>query len=93
MKSSVPTPPRRPTARSLPSITALRGWRSSNGSPDNEPSRESGARWAPYTFASAPELARTTGRFLDQTREMAIHLPADVANAVVQGTLETLGGG
>lgn len=38
MKSSVPAPPRRPTARSLPSITASR---SSNGSPDSQPQR----RW------------------------------------------------
>jgi hypothetical protein len=34
-----------------------------------------------------------TARFFDQTRETALYLPADVAKAVVQRTLEALGAG
>ncbi|HXN32703.1 MAG TPA: SDR family NAD(P)-dependent oxidoreductase [Polyangiaceae bacterium] len=67
-------------APGVPGAEARRGWLSP----------EAGAR-GPLHLATAPALARTTGRFFDQTREMAIHLPADVAKAVVERTIEVLG--
>jgi hypothetical protein len=36
-------------------------------------------------------VRRRASCFFDQTRELAIHLPADVAKAVVQKTLDALG--
>jgi NAD(P)-dependent dehydrogenase (short-subunit alcohol dehydrogenase family) len=44
----------------------------------------------PLHLATAAELAHTTSRFFDQTREMALHLPDDLAKAVVQRTLAAL---
>jgi NAD(P)-dependent dehydrogenase (short-subunit alcohol dehydrogenase family) len=67
-------------APGVPGAEARRGWLSP----------EAGAR-GPLHLATAPELARTTGRFFDQTRETAVNLPVDVAKAVVQRTLEALG--
>jgi NAD(P)-dependent dehydrogenase (short-subunit alcohol dehydrogenase family) len=67
-------------APGVPDAADRRGWLSP----------EAGAR-GPLHLATAPELAHTTGRFFDQTREMAIELPADAAKAVVQRTLEVLG--
>jgi NAD(P)-dependent dehydrogenase (short-subunit alcohol dehydrogenase family) len=69
-------------APGVPGAEARRGWLSP----------EAGAR-GPLRLATAPELARTTGRFFDQTQETAIHFPADVTKAVVQRTLEALGTG
>jgi NAD(P)-dependent dehydrogenase (short-subunit alcohol dehydrogenase family) len=66
-------------APGVPGAEARRGWLSP----------EAGAQ-GPLHLATAPELARTTGRFFDQTRETAVHLPADVAKAVVQRTLDAL---
>jgi|ERR1019366_7518183 NAD(P)-dependent dehydrogenase (short-subunit alcohol dehydrogenase family) len=67
-------------APGVPSAEARRGWLPP----------EVGAR-GPLHLATAPELARTTGRFFDQTREVAIHLEDDQAKAVVQRTFEALG--
>jgi hypothetical protein len=67
-------------APGVPGAEARRGWLSP----------EAGAR-GPLLLATAPELAHATGRFVDQTRELAIDLSADVAKAVVQRTLEALG--
>jgi hypothetical protein len=47
----------------------------------------------PLHLATAPELARTTRRYFDETRETAIAFEPDVAKAVVQRTREALGGG
>jgi NAD(P)-dependent dehydrogenase (short-subunit alcohol dehydrogenase family) len=66
-------------APGVPGAEARRGWLSP----------EAGAR-GPLHLATAPELAHTTGRYFDQTRETAIQHPADVAKAVVQRTLEVL---
>jgi NAD(P)-dependent dehydrogenase (short-subunit alcohol dehydrogenase family) len=66
-------------APGLPNAEARRGWLSPEG----------GAR-GPLYLATAPELEHTTGRFFDQTRELAIHLPADAAKAVVQKTLAAM---
>ena len=62
-------------APGVPGAEARRGWLSP----------EAGAR-APFHLATAPELARTTGRFFDQNRETSIHFPPDVTKAVVQRT-------
>jgi len=67
-------------APGVPSAEARRGWLSP----------EEGAR-GPLHLATAPAVARTTGRFFDQTRETAVHFPPEMANAVVQRTLEALG--
>jgi NAD(P)-dependent dehydrogenase (short-subunit alcohol dehydrogenase family) len=67
-------------APGVPGAEARRGWLSP----------EAGAR-GPLHLTTAPDLARTTGRFFDQTREAAIHLPVDLTKAVVQRTLEVLG--
>jgi NAD(P)-dependent dehydrogenase (short-subunit alcohol dehydrogenase family) len=67
-------------APGVPSAEARGGWLSP----------EEGAL-GPLHLATAPELARTTGRFFDQTREVSIHLPDDRAEAVVRSTLESLG--
>ncbi len=68
-------------APGVPGAEARRGWLSP----------EAGAR-GPLHLATAPELASATGRFFDQTREVAIHLPDGVARAVVARTLEALTG-
>jgi NAD(P)-dependent dehydrogenase (short-subunit alcohol dehydrogenase family) len=78
-----------------PGIVRTRLGEGAPGVPDAEAKRawlspEAGAR-GPLHLATAPELAHTTGRFFDQTREVALHLPADVAVAVVDRTLEALG--
>ena len=78
-----------------PGIVHTRLGEGAPGFPDAEARRawlspEVGAR-GPLHVATAPELAHTTGRFFDQTREVAMQLPADVAMAVVQRTLEALG--
>ena len=67
-------------APGVPGAEARRGWLSP----------EAGAR-GPLHLATAPELARSTGRFFDQMRETAVQFPADAAKAVVQRTLEVLG--
>lgn len=69
-------------APGVPSADARRGWLSP----------EAGAR-GPLHLATAPELAHATGRFFDQTREVEIDFPVDLAKAVVQRTLEVLGSG
>jgi NAD(P)-dependent dehydrogenase (short-subunit alcohol dehydrogenase family) len=66
-------------APGVPGAEARRGWLSP----------EAGAR-GPLHLATAAGLAQTTGRYFDQTRETAIHLPDDVAKAVVQSTLDVL---
>jgi len=67
-------------APGIPGAEARHGWLSP----------EEGAA-GPLHLATAPELARTTGRYFDQTRERAIHLSTDTAKAVVRRTLEALG--
>jgi NAD(P)-dependent dehydrogenase (short-subunit alcohol dehydrogenase family) len=53
-------------------------------------SPEEGAR-GPFHLATAPELARTTGRFFDQTREMAIRVVSTLNKTVFERTVEALG--
>jgi NAD(P)-dependent dehydrogenase (short-subunit alcohol dehydrogenase family) len=67
-------------APGVPGAETRRGWLSP----------EAGAR-GPLHLAIAPELSRTTGRFFDQTREVAIDFPDDLANAVVERTLSVVG--
>jgi NAD(P)-dependent dehydrogenase (short-subunit alcohol dehydrogenase family) len=66
-------------APGVPDAEARRGWLSP----------EAGAL-GPLHLATDPNLVDVTGRFFDQTREMPIHLPADVGKAVVQRTIEAL---
>jgi len=67
-------------APGVPGVSARSGWLSP----------ESGAR-GPLYLTTAPELARTTGRFFDQTREVAVNLRGQQSKAVMQSTLEALG--
>lgn len=53
-------------------------------------SPEDGAR-GPLRLATAPELARTTGRFFNEVEERPIHVPADWVGDVVRTTRELLG--
>jgi NAD(P)-dependent dehydrogenase (short-subunit alcohol dehydrogenase family) len=66
-------------APGVPGAEARRGWLSP----------EEGAR-GPLHLATAPELARTTGRFFNQSEEMTIRLPVDLEKAVVRKTIEAL---
>jgi NAD(P)-dependent dehydrogenase (short-subunit alcohol dehydrogenase family) len=68
-------------APGVPDARDRRGWLSP----------EEGAR-GPLHAATAPEFARTTGRFFNQTQEMHVQLPRESIEAVVGRTNEVLDG-